>query len=58
VETGCRRGEILSLYWKDVDLFQRTVSVFGKKTGERRTIPLTERVFAVLLEKEKSRAKA
>jgi integrase len=57
VETGCRRGEILSLECKDVDLFKRTVSVFGTKTGERRTIPLTERAFAVLLEKEKARAK-
>jgi integrase len=57
VETGCRRGEILSLEYKDVDLFKKTVSVFSTKTGERRTIPLTERVFAVLLEKEKSRAK-
>jgi integrase len=36
VETGCRRGEILSLECKDVDRFKRTVSVFATKTGERR----------------------
>lgn len=57
VETGCRRGEILSLEWKDVDLFKKTVSVLATKTGERRTIPLTQRAFDVLLEKEKSRSK-
>jgi integrase len=57
VETSCRRGEILSLECKDVDLFKRTVSVFGTKTGERRTMLLTERAFAALLEKEKARRK-
>jgi integrase len=39
VETGCRREEILSLEWKDVNLFERLVIIFGKKTGERRTVP-------------------
>ncbi len=56
-ETGCRREEILSLQWKDVDLFKRVVTIFGKKTGERRTIPLTERVLGVLKEIEKVREK-
>ena len=54
-ETGCRRGEILSIQWKDVDTFQKTVTIFGKKTGERRTIPLTERAFEVLKGREKVR---
>jgi integrase len=57
VETGCRREEILSLQWKDVDLFRRVATIFGKKTGERRTIPLTQRVFEVLKEREKVHAK-
>ncbi len=57
IETGCRRGEILSLQWKDVDLFKKVVTIFGKKTGERRTIPLTNKVFEVLKEREKTRAK-
>ena len=57
VETGCRRGEILSLQWKDVNLFKKVVTIFGKKTGERRTIPLTKRVCEVLKEREKVRTK-
>jgi len=48
VETGCRRGEILSLQRREVDLFNRVVTIFGRKTGERRTIPLTRRAFEVL----------
>ncbi len=27
IHTGCRRGEILSVTWKDIDLFRRTVTV-------------------------------
>jgi integrase len=49
VETGCRRGEILSLEWPKVDLRNKVVTIFGSKTGERRTIPLTQRALDVLL---------
>ncbi len=52
VETGCRRGEILYLEWKDVDTFKKAVTVFGKKTGERRTIPLSEKALEVLKARE------
>jgi integrase len=57
IETGCRKGELLSLEWRNVDLFKRVVTVLGKKTGERRTIPLTKKAFEVLKEKEKVRVK-
>lgn len=50
VETGCRQGEILSLTWKNVDLFHKTALIFGSKTGERRTIPLSKRAFELLKE--------
>jgi len=36
IETGCRREEILSLTWKDVDIFKKVVTIFAKKTGDRR----------------------
>jgi integrase len=45
IETGCRREEILSLTWKDVDIFKKVVTIFAKKTGDRRTIPLTAKMF-------------
>jgi integrase len=56
IETGCRRGELLSLEWKDVDLFDKVVTILATKTGEKRTIPLTERAFEVLTAKRKGRA--
>ncbi len=55
VETGCRQGEMLSLAWRDVDLFKRIVTIFGKKTGGKRTIPLSTRAFELLKEKGKVR---
>ena len=44
-----RRGEILSLEWPKVDLRNKVVTIFASKTGERRTIPLTQRALDVLL---------
>lgn len=55
LNTGMRRGEILSLTWKGVDLFRKTVTVFLSKNGERRTIPINETVFNLLKEKSKVR---
>lgn len=46
LETACRRGEILSLRWEDVDLKAATAVVDGK-TGPRK-IPLSERCIALL----------
>lgn len=57
IETGCRRGEILSLTWNDVDIFKKVVTIFAKKTGDRRTIPLTAKAFDILKSKEKARTK-
>ncbi|MFQ5587986.1 MAG: site-specific integrase, partial [Nitrospiria bacterium] len=55
LNTGMRRGEILALTWKGVDLFRRTVTVFLSKNGERRTIPINQTVFCLLKEKSKVR---
>lgn len=57
IETGCRREEILSLTWQGADLFKKVVTIFAKKTGDRRTIPLTTRAFDILILKEKARTK-
>jgi integrase len=51
INTGMRRGEILSLTWAGVDLSRRTVTVFKSKNGERRTIPANQAVMDLLLEK-------
>jgi len=57
IETGCRRGEMLSLQWNDVDLFKKVVNIFGSKTGENRTIPLTQKTFEVLRGRQRVREK-
>ena len=41
IETGMRRGELVSILWKDVDLNARTVRVTKTKNGHPRTVPLT-----------------
>jgi integrase len=42
-DTGLRRGELLSLEWRDVDLARGTVVVRHSKTGRGREVPLTAR---------------
>jgi integrase len=55
LDTGMRRGEITSQRWEDIDFSRKVVSVTRSKTpeGESREIPLTERLFKLLLENHK-----
>lgn len=50
VETGMRRGEILSLQWQDVDQMQRRIHINTSKNGSARCIPASKRALAVLNE--------
>jgi integrase len=54
LNTGMRQDEILSLEWPDADLFRKTILVVKSKNGEKRTIPMNQRVFELL--KAKARA--
>lgn len=45
--SGCRRGEILSLEWTQVDFFGRTFTVTGKG-GRSRAIPMSKEIFDLL----------
>lgn len=47
VLTGARREEMSALKWTDVDLKGRTLNL-ADKVGERRTIPLTQHVAALI----------
>jgi integrase len=48
IETGMRRGELLSIRWKDVDLTAPTIRILKTKNGHPRTIPLTPKAVEVL----------
>ena len=56
LNTGMRLGEIISLEWKGVDLFRKTITIFKSKNKELRTIPINGVVFEML--KNKSRVKS
>ncbi|WP_193174111.1 tyrosine-type recombinase/integrase [Oricola nitratireducens] len=49
LETGMRRGELLSLTWRSVDLNQGLAYLKDTKNGEERTVPLSAAARDVLL---------
>jgi len=49
IETGMRRGELLSIGWHDVDVSACTVRVRQTKNGHERVIPLTPLAVQTLL---------
>lgn len=55
LDTGMRRGEITSQRWEDVDFSRKLLAVTRSKTpeGESREIPLTDRLYKLLLENRK-----
>lgn len=48
--TGARRGEILSLRWKDVDFTSKRAVLHRTKNNERRSLPLVPQVVTALKE--------
>ena len=54
VETGMRRGEILSLTWNDVEPKGRSVLLRQTKNGHSRIIPLSTRALSILRRVERA----
>lgn len=54
LETAMRRGELLALQWKHIDLDRRIAYLPHTKNGESRTVPLSSKAVAVLREWPKS----
>jgi len=48
LNTGMRRGEILRLRWKQVDLERRFITVENTKSGKNRTIPVNDVLYQEL----------
>jgi len=48
IETALRKGELLRVKWRDLDVEQSTLHVGMTKNGYPRTIPLTPRALAIL----------
>src|SRR5262249_10355756 len=48
LQTGARRSELLALRWADVDMKAGTVTFSRTKNGDRRTVPMTNTLRALL----------
>lgn len=53
IETAMRRGEMLAIRWRDVDLERHSATVRESKNGHSRTIPLSHAATAILRDAEK-----
>jgi integrase len=47
LHTGMRRGEILDLRWKNIDLLTRLIRVVKTKNGEKRSVPMSNTLFTL-----------
>jgi len=54
IETALRRAEILNLQWCHIDFSRRTALIPWSKTGNSRTIPLTDNALTILRERRQA----
>lgn len=48
LESACRRGELLALTWKNVDIKKRVAYLDITKNGDKRAVPLSTKALAIL----------
>jgi integrase len=51
ISTGMRRGEILGLKWKDIDLKNQLIHLEDTKNGDRRIVPMNKDAAKILKER-------
>jgi integrase len=54
LHTGMRRGEILNLKWNDVDVKERSITIWNTKNREKRVVPMNSIVCNVFSSRKKS----
>ncbi len=55
LSTGARKGELLGLQWKDVDLKAGRITLLDTKNGETRVLPLAGRALVLMQEQHERR---
>lgn len=55
LSTGARKGELMGLQWKDVDLKAGRITLLDTKNGETRPLPLVGRAFELMQELQRKR---
>lgn len=55
LSTGARRGEIMGLKWKDLDLERKTATFRDTKNGETRTIPLSRSLIECCVDEQQKK---
>lgn len=55
ISTGMRKGEILGLRWRDIDLAKGVIRVDESKNGDKRSVPLTGKALEELTAMNKVR---
>ncbi len=53
LNTGMRRGEILNLTWKDIDIQKRLIYITDSKSGKGRVVPINDAVREVLINRKR-----
>ncbi len=49
LNTGMRKGEILGLKWRDVDVVHKTIHLLDTKNGEKRDVPMNDIVIKTII---------
>ncbi len=45
LHTGMRKGEILSLKWRDIDFSRKIITLLNTKSGEKREVPMDDLLY-------------